>query len=134
MKILTSLEFYFFFNLSDNFSEIAQLPPAMAARLDNYLKALLALSGDKQLKAARNGILRNMHNDELVELVSHSVSREFDRGNLEEIAAFLLDVIANDPATARASSAHAAERSIRVESEKEGCVPATRSSKGVYAS
>jgi len=89
----------------------------MAARIDNYLKALLALSGDKQLKAARNGILRNMHSDELV---SHSVSREFDRGNLEEIAAFLLDVIANDPATARASRVHAAERSIRVKSEKEG--------------
>lgn len=93
----------------------------MATRLDNYLKALLALSGDKQLEAARNGVLRNMNNDELVELVSNSIGREFARGNLEEIAAFLLDIIANGPATERANSAFTANRNSRVKSEhKEG--------------
>ncbi|KAB2102932.1 hypothetical protein AG0111_0g8680 [Alternaria gaisen] len=45
--------------------------------VDAYLKALLALSGDEQLVSPRRALLRSLNDEDLAELVTKVVGREF---------------------------------------------------------
>ncbi|KAL1799677.1 hypothetical protein ACET3X_000019 [Alternaria dauci] len=65
-------------------------------RIDSYLTALLTLSGDEQRVGARRALLQSLDNNDLADLVKTTMECEFTRGDLEDIASFILDVIARD--------------------------------------
>lgn len=65
----------------------------MSAPDDTNLKALLLLSKESPLARARESLLRGLPDDELAELVAQMISRDKPRGDLEEIARMMLDVI-----------------------------------------
>jgi hypothetical protein len=78
----------------------ASLPNAkMSATADFYLNALLALSGNAPLAAARRTLLRSMSDDDLSHLLSRGMGCEFARGAMEGIVLLMLDIIARDPDT-----------------------------------
>lgn len=60
---------------------------------DTNLKALL-LSKESLLARARESLLRGLPDNELAELVAQMISRDKPRGDLEEIARMMLDVLA----------------------------------------
>ncbi|KAF7681058.1 hypothetical protein GT037_000034 [Alternaria burnsii] len=67
--------------------------------IDSYLEALIALSGDEQLVSPRRALLQSLNDEDLAGLVKKAVGREFARGDLEDIASVLLDIIVKDPAS-----------------------------------
>ncbi|CAN9233266.1 unnamed protein product [Alternaria alternata] len=73
--------------------------------IDSYLKALLALSGDEQLVSPRRALLQSLNDEDLAELVTKVVGREFARYDLEDIASVLLDVVVKDPASVHSHAA-----------------------------
>ena len=80
------------------------MSPAMST-IDSYLKALLALSGDEQLVSPRRALLQSLNDEDLAELVTKVVGREFARYDLEDIASVLLDVVVKDPASVHSHAA-----------------------------
>ncbi|EUC47404.1 hypothetical protein COCMIDRAFT_90170 [Bipolaris oryzae ATCC 44560] len=60
---------------------------------DANLRALLLLSKESLLARARESLLRGLPDDDLAELVAQMVSRDKPRGDLEEIARMMLDVL-----------------------------------------
>jgi hypothetical protein len=85
-------------------STVASISPAMST-IDSYLKALLALSGDEQLVSPRRALLQSLNDEDLAELVTKVVGREFARYDLEDIASVLLDVVVKDPASVHSHAA-----------------------------
>jgi hypothetical protein len=71
----------------------------MSSPVDTYLNALLALSGNALLAGARSNLLRSISDDDLSQLLSQGMGREFASGGMEEIVLLMLDVIARDPGT-----------------------------------
>ena len=70
----------------------------------SYFEVLLALSGDEQLVRLRRALLQSLNDEHLAELVTKAVGREFARGDLEDMASVLLDIIVKDPASVIALS------------------------------
>lgn len=66
----------------------------MSAPDDTNLRALLLLSKESFLARARESLLRDLTDNELAELVAQMISRDKPRGDLEEIARMMLDVLA----------------------------------------
>ncbi|XP_014556047.1 hypothetical protein COCVIDRAFT_38285 [Bipolaris victoriae FI3] len=66
----------------------------MSAPDDTNLKALLLLSKESLLARARESLLRSLPNNKLAKLVAQIISRDKPRGDLEEIARMMLDVLA----------------------------------------
>jgi hypothetical protein len=71
----------------------------MSAKADSLLNALLELSDNAPLAAARRTLLRSISDDDLSQLLWRGMGREFARGGMEEIFLLMLDVIARDPGT-----------------------------------
>lgn len=67
----------------------------MSSTAQNYFKALLALSGDPASADARKGLLVNIRDQDLVDVIKHGLT-EIPRAGLEEVAANLLDILVRE--------------------------------------
>ena len=101
---LTDTDSCFICSASHKQSTVASTTPAMST-IDSYLKALLALSGGEQLVSPRRALLQSLNDEDLAELVTKVVGREFARYDLEDIASVLLDVVVKDPASVHSHAA-----------------------------
>jgi len=68
----------------------------MSSTLSLLFKTLLALSDDPQLAGARNDLLEEASNEDLINVINSSSNRVFARKDNERIAATLLDIIARE--------------------------------------
>ena len=91
----------------------------MSSPVKSYLKALLALSEDKTLESSRRSLLQSLSDADLQKVVQHGVGREFARGELEEIAVTILDVISREPQADYEDGA-TRDAPVKVEQEPDG--------------